>query len=100
MLSLQLEHGLPKGMAALTKRVPRQGRALGLPRAPAAPNQKCEATGKQLATCWRLTFPATPAILRGVGCAVGGSTLLGGSGAGRTTPDYPTMFMALLMALS
>ena len=49
----------------------------------------CEATGKQDATLWWLTSPATPAILRGVGCAVGGSTLLGGSGAGRTTPDAP-----------
>ena len=63
-------------------------------------SEGCEATGKQDATLWWLTSPATPAILRGVGCTVGGPTLLGGSGAGRTTPDYPTMFMALLMALS
>jgi hypothetical protein len=38
---------------------------------PAAPNQQCEATGKHDATCWRLTSPATPAILRGVGRSPG-----------------------------
>jgi len=49
-----------------------------LPRDPAAPSQQCEATGKKDATCWRLTSPVTPAILGGVGCARGGSTLIEG----------------------
>jgi hypothetical protein len=40
--------------------------------------QECEATGKQDATLWRLTSPATPAILVEVlDAAVGGSTPLG-----------------------
>ena len=45
--------------------------------------------GKQHATLWRLTSPGTPAILRGVGCAVGGSTLIGVSGACCDSPDAP-----------
>ena len=54
--------------------------------------QECEAKGKKDATFWRLTSPVTPAILRGVGCARGGSTLLGGSGVWRKTPDSPCDF--------
>jgi hypothetical protein len=42
---------------------------------------------------FRLTSPGTSAILRGVGCALGGSTLFGGSGAGRKTPDPPFYFI-------
>jgi hypothetical protein len=65
------------------------GVLIAFPVDPAAPNQQCEAIWKQHVTLWWLTSPATPAILRGVGCAVGWSTLFGGSGAGRTTPDSP-----------
>jgi hypothetical protein len=89
----QLQHSLPKDIAALLIRVPRHRRTLCLPRDPAAPIQKCEATGKKYATCWRLTSPGTPRILRGVGCARGGSTLIGGSGAWRVTPDSPYNFI-------
>jgi hypothetical protein len=74
----QLEHDLPKGIVTLMLIVPRHGCAPCLPPDQAAPNQECEATGKQHATCWRLTSPGTPAILRGVGCARGGSTLIEG----------------------
>ena len=82
-----------EGRVAPTRGVPRPGRAPCLARDPAAPNQEYEATGKKYATCWRLTSPGTLAILRDVGCAVGGSTLTGGSGAGRKTPDPPCNFI-------
>src|SRR2546421_2088697 len=49
--------------------------------------------GKKDATCWRLTSPGTLAILRGVGCAVGGSTLNGGSGECYEAPDSPINFI-------
>jgi hypothetical protein len=65
------------------------GVLFSLPRDPAAPGQQCEAIWKQHATLWRLTSPVTPAILRGVGCAVGGSTLIGVSGACCDSPDAP-----------
>src|SRR6266581_4311116 len=42
----------------------------------AAPNQAYEATGKKHATFWRLTSPGSPTILRSVGRARGGSTLI------------------------
>ena len=74
----QLEHDLPEGIVALLIGVPRHRRTLCLPCDPAAPSQECEATGKKDATLWRLTSPGTPAILRGVGCARGGSTLIEG----------------------
>ena len=50
-------------------------------------------TGKKDATCWRLTSPGTLAILRGVGCAAGGSTLNGGSGECYEAPDSPINFI-------
>jgi hypothetical protein len=67
-----------EGIVALTIGVPRHGRAPCLPRDPAAPSQECETTGKKDATLWRLTSPGAPALLRGVGCARGGSTLIEG----------------------
>src|SRR2546426_7333517 len=86
----QLEHSLPKGIVALPIGGPRHRHALCLPRDPAAPNQECEATGKKDATCWLLTSRGTPAILRGVGCAVGGLSLIVGcpwqSGRRQTLP--------------
>ena len=99
MLAPQLEHSLPKGIVALTRGVPRHGRAHCLPRDPAAPNQQCEAIWKQHVTLWRLTSPATPAILRGVGCAVGWSTLFGGLGQGerlQTPHDVHSAVMKLV----
>jgi hypothetical protein len=63
----------------------------------AAPDLEWEATGKKDATCWRLTSPGTPAILRVVGCARGGSTLIRGSGAGRKTPDSPFDFILIMI---
>ena len=71
----QLEHGLPKGIVALTIGVPRHRRPLCLPREPPAPGKQCEATGKKFVTFWRLTSPSTLAILGGVGYARGGFTL-------------------------
>jgi hypothetical protein len=59
----------------------------------AAPYQECEVTGKKHANLWRLTSPGTSAILRGVGYARGGSTLSGGSGAWRKTPDPSCHFI-------
>src|SRR5438270_6499962 len=94
----QRQHSLPKGIVPLMIRVPRHERAPCLPRDPAAPNQECEATGKKHATFWRLTSPGTLAILRGVGCARGGSTLIGGSGAWRKTPDAPFDFTLVRIA--
>jgi hypothetical protein len=47
------------------------GHAPCLPRGLAAKSPHCEATGKPHATCWRLTSPGTPAILRGVGRSPG-----------------------------
>ncbi len=86
----QLEHGLSKGIVALMIGVPRDGRAPCLPRDLAALSQECEATGKKHATFWRLTSPGTPAILRGVGCARGGSTLIEGClGNGKRLQTLP-----------
>jgi hypothetical protein len=67
----QRQHSLSKGIVVLTIGMPRHRRALCLPRDPAASPQKCEATGKKDATCWRLTSPGTLAILRDVGCSPG-----------------------------
>ena len=94
----QLEYELPKGIVALTIGVPGHRRAACLPRDPAAPPQPGEATGKQHATCWRLTSLATPAILGSVGCALSGSTLIGGTGEPRKTPDSPCKFILLRIA--
>jgi hypothetical protein len=49
--------------------------------------------GKKDATLWWLTSPGTLAILVGVGCAVGGSTLIGGSGEWFETPDSPDNYI-------
>src|SRR5690348_16959182 len=51
--------------------------------------QQCEVTGKKHATLWRLTSPGTIAILVGVGCARGWSTLFGGLGNGVSLQTLP-----------
>jgi hypothetical protein len=100
------------GIVALTIGVPHHRRAPCLAGDPAAPSQECEATGKKHATFWRLTSPGTPAILRGVGRSPGhtiprwrlcgsrgGSTLIGGSGVWRKTPDELWNFILLTSSL-
>src|ERR1700736_2256833 len=56
------------------------------------PASHAKQQGGKMPPGFRLTSPGSLAILRGVGCAVGGSTLFGGSGVGRKTPDSPVNF--------
>jgi hypothetical protein len=53
-------------------------------------------TGKKYVTFWRLTSPGALAILSGVGCAVGGSTLLGESGHGERLQTLLCNFILVL----